>query len=173
MELPDNERSVRTYFLLSGTPTDSIELDKIRIKMKDYILIQNIYRVFHSESLNNGISADIIMQKIGTKPILESVPFKPTITPADIPNETKFASYLAYEYIDKEIAELKGIIKLLFINRLVWMYDDLVKAIRSGSVHGIMYNPKMYGKYEIDTALAQVTKSPFTIAQQYVKCYTT
>lgn len=134
--LPQNEREVliRIYVSYSDhmiTP----ELERYKEKMQEYHIIQEIDKIIRSYAVNVFIKP-VSNEKDNQ---IDNINFKPRITQSDI-KHINDDTYKIYGYLYKTINTVKLIIEKLFHMQVIWLYDDLFKAVNSNIVQGVAEN---------------------------------
>ncbi len=166
-ELPPEQRDVQIRILVSqgGALADRVapELARYAHKMREYLVIQEIERALRLDAVdgfaNFGrmLSAD---PSLATRATLDALPYQPALTLAEIRGPIRVATFEAYGHGEREIAVISGILRVLFRQRPVWVYDDLWAAVRSGAVAGVAHDPKLFDEGSFALALEALRK-PF------------
>lgn len=163
LALPPEKRQVRIRIYVSSLPESewkndlSYEEKKYFEKLQDYLVIQEIDRVFNANAIDAPINHDIIMPNKSRTNVedLGSLYFDPSEVfgkkwqeiaagKRDIhPNDVSDTTFQAYHAQD-EVQVLMYIIKRLFVEQSpVWTYDELWKAVRRPPFD-LQVNPELF-----------------------------
>lgn len=154
MELPPSERNVTIYLYVSTTPDGGPELAKYAQKLKEYILIQEGDKALRKHAID-GFTNQIKIDK----PMLESLPLSPSITPANV-GATVLNTFEAYGYGEQEVKTISNIIISLFMARPVWTYSELWKAVSTPKlIQGITIDNKLFSEDNFALALISLCYS--------------
>jgi hypothetical protein len=142
IDLPEPERDVTIKIY-----AHDIELPRYEHKAKEYKIIQEVEKAIRINAIDNFISyrknADQYSQNT-----LESLKFIPQNTYL-LPITTKF--FDAYGHNDEEIELLSKLVMLLFTNRPVWTFDDLLTEVKN--VSNVSYNTDIIDENNLRIAL--------------------
>lgn len=159
IDLPPEKRNVIVKIFVSSLPKPkpgpgTYEEIKYYEKMQDYLVIQQIEKIFHKNAVDAAINHDTIFpgnKKQYKKPELGALWFEPNVKLPNITNiksnKLNLSTFNAY-HSKNEVDYIVSLIKRLFIEiSPIWKYNDLLYAVR---------NPptlSMVGKTEINTNL--------------------
>jgi hypothetical protein len=165
ISLPPEKRKVRVRIFVSSIPTSESKTDlsneeyKYFEKLMDYLIVQQIEKVFNSNAIDSPLYRNIIFPNVkeaskmkaelGTlyfdiSPIFgkkweQIADNKKKLTTEDV-NLTTFYPYYSWE----EVQTISYIIKRLFIEQsTVWTYEDLWNSVRSPPFD-IYVNPELF-----------------------------
>jgi hypothetical protein len=154
----------------SGKYKLSIEEEKYKDKINEYIVIQNIEKALHENAIDSFINNDIINPEGVIKKSdneIGDLYFEPNA--ANLPN-VKYQNKKTYNidinsldisnfntyYSDEEINNIKYIIKRFFIEvSTVWSYNDLLKAVKhANNYFNIEFNATLINDNFFNMALS-------------------
>lgn len=187
INLPQDQRRVRIYILVSTVNrdyeyTDEISPEVYRYvdKLTDYIAIQNIEREILRTAIDADLNRDIIMPPgllatyfppgvKGPVNALGNLYFEPahkipsgkTVsdgTSRDITDIT----YVTGRYFEEEIRTICFILKRLFMSCAVWTYDQLWEQVRKPKM-GIEVNPQLFSEHNFIIALENLVQKSSSI----------
>jgi hypothetical protein len=124
--LPLERQTVTSRIYVSSVPDGSdlsYEEKRYYEKLKDYIVIQQINKIFNENAIDNVIHRDIIFPtNTKSEPSLGMLYFPPSGNSFNIKNTSTTEIF----HSDSEIQQILFIIKRLFIEQSpTWKYDDL------------------------------------------------
>lgn len=174
--LPPEKQTVHSRIYVSSTPDGydlSYEEKRYYEKMKDYIVIQQINKIFNENAIDSVIHRDIIFP-----PTINNINFlkEPHIGNLyfDAPNELAISkitngSTAEIFHSDKEIEQILFIIKRLFIEQSpVWKYEDLWLMVQQPPFE-IYVNSSLFSEENFIIALESLVYS----LEKHVDVYTT
>lgn len=175
--LPPEKQVVYSRIYVSSTPdgTDlSYEEKRYYEKLKDYLVIQQINKIFNENAIDSVIHRNIIFPPKALKEIISSskeghignlyfdAPSELAVSKIDGTTAEIFHS-------DKEIEQILLIIKRLFIEQSpVWKYEDLWAMVQQPPFE-IYVNPSMFSEENFVIALESLVYS----LEKQVDVYTT
>ena len=140
----------------------SLEEQKYAEKLSDFIVIQQIEKVFNENAIDADIHKDIIMSDEliaqyfpdgrNASPVstIDPLYFEPKYSFK--PNELNLSTFNAYEHSNDEVINIVSMIKRLFIRQPVWTYEDLLKNIKNPQF-GTEINPQLLSENNFIIAL--------------------
>jgi hypothetical protein len=130
---------------------NEIEIPRYKLKASEYLIIQEVERVFRNNAVDNFINYKKVQTSIDT---LESLKFKP-MNIKKPPITTRY--FDAYGHNDYEISLIKQLIKIVFDSDeiKVYSYNDLWDKLQS--ISDVNYNLKIIDKTNFDIALLDYT----------------
>ena len=141
--LPLKNRNVRIYIYVSTSMNSSSrisyqpEVERYYEKMIEYMSIQEINKYIRMYAVDTFISNDRDTQKKDNS--IDYIQYDKLITnSANLEEQT--STYYAYKYSTHEIIYIKSIILKLFDIQVIWIYEDLVKAIKTGYIENAQTN---------------------------------
>ena len=178
INLPPERWVVNVSILLTtagknATDPISPELYRYVDKMLDYMMIQKQERVINSCAVDADIHRDIVMPPellsqyfpdgdTAAEPVatLGNLYFEPAarVPKLDL-HELNLSTFEANKHYDEEIKLITYLLKRLFMERPVWMYDDLWRAVREPPF-GVEVNPKLFQESNFIIALQGLVYSP-------------
>lgn len=179
INLPPEKRNVSIKIFTSSTNLEddlSYEENKYFEKSQDYLVIQQIEKIFNETAIDSVIHRDMIMpiKKQNFEPELGTLYFEPSEVFGkkllDIANGKNFdkkditlSTFRAFNS-DSEIEMLIYIIKRLFIEQSsIWKYNDLWKMVKSPPFD-VFVNTNMFLEENFIIAL-------YTLADQSIDIY--
>jgi len=156
--LPLKNRNVKIYIYVSTGPKYQPELERYYEKMIEYISIQEINKYIRiyavdtfinsdtldnmSDKLNGSVRSDHMVQKNSIDYIHYDRLIDTTIMSDGHNKESTYSSstYYAYKYSTSEIMYIKSIIIKLFDIQVIWIYEDLLNAIKTGYIENAQTN---------------------------------
>ena len=145
LELADDKKKVNIRIYTSTLNSDdnlSYEENKYFEKSQDYLIIQEIMKVFDEEAIDSIINRNIIYpEKVKEEKSLGNLYFEPSIkeiTP-DLTNLTSFRAF----YSEKEIFIIINLIKELFKYQSIWQKQELWETVKDPPFN-MEVNTKMF-----------------------------
>ena len=154
----------------SGKYKLSVEEEKYKEKINEYVVIQNIEKTLHENAIDSFINSDIINpvdnikknnEEIGDLYFEPNSKNLPTVKYQDKKkynidiNSIDISNFNTY-YNNEEIDNIKYIIKRFFIEvSTVWSYTDLLKAVKSANNYfNIEFNASLINSNFFNIALS-------------------
>ena len=162
-ELPYEDRDVNIRIFVT-TRTDgrtTPELQRYIDKGKEYLVIQEIERVFRICAVDAFANFDRIKVALSpqggyTQPSLDSLPYTPKVLKTT--DKVNVSTFYAYGHSGREVSIIASVCRVLFAARPVWTYEDLWEAVKSGSVKGVSYNAASFDENNFALALQNLSK---------------
>lgn len=138
--LPLKDRNVRIYIYISTGSKYQPELERYYEKMIEYISIREINKYIRMYAVDTFIQSEQISndQKSNSIDYIQYDKLINHTSLHDMPEQT--STYYAYKYSTSEILYIKSIILKLFDIQVIWIYEDLIHAIKSGYIENVPVN---------------------------------
>uniref|UniRef100_A0A6C0I0K3 Helicase C-terminal domain-containing protein n=1 Tax=viral metagenome TaxID=1070528 RepID=A0A6C0I0K3_9ZZZZ len=161
LSLPEGQRDVKIEIFVSSREDDnpSPEIQRYINKGKEYLIIQEVEKSLRVNAVDSFTNYSKIKEMLPHSqngeilPSLESIPYKPISIKEIDPEKLKLSTFNAYGHSEREVYVITFILRILFNNRPVWTYLDLLKAVKDGQVKGINYNHKLFDEGNFAVAL--------------------
>jgi len=161
LSLPEGQRDVKVEIFVSSREDDnpSPEIQRYINKGKEYLIIQEVEKSLRVNAVDSFTNYSKIKEMLPHSqngeilPSLESIPYKPISIKEIDPEKLKLSTFNAYGHSEREVYVITFILRILFNNRPVWTYLDLLKAVKDGQVKGINYNHKLFDEGNFAVAL--------------------
>lgn len=136
--LPLENRNVKIYIYISTGPKYQPELERYYEKMLEYISIQEINKYIRIYAVDMFIGTTM---STATQDSIDHIKYNKLVNPTELSKlDEKTSTYYAYKYSTAEIIYIKSIILKLFDIQIVWIYEDLLNAIRTGYIENTQTN---------------------------------
>ena len=165
--LPEDQRDVRIriYVSTAGEHTKNQgpapEVIRYAEKMDKYFLTQEVEKAVRRYAVDGFINYS---RMVAANPSLletatiDAVPYRPAVGLTEVLRRPQtITTFEAYGYGDREVEELKAIIRALFTVQPVWTYEDLWTAVRAGRVSGVAQNPASFTEESFALALSTLS----------------
>ena len=153
IDLPIDKWNIKIYILVSTIDNQmSKELEIYKRKIDDYKIIQQIETIMHKYAVDAPINREL-NYVVNDNQSLGILNYDKTFPDMELSyNELDIWSFNVNNHIVDELSIILILIKKLFINQSVWLYNNLVKAIMKPP-YRMEINPTLFNIRNIDYVL--------------------
>jgi hypothetical protein len=137
--LPPKDRNVKIYIYVSTGAKYQPELERYYEKMLEYVSIQEINKYIRMYAVDMFISSKDRTNLVRGDTI-DNIQYDKLVNLAETKLSEKTSTYYAYKYSTAEILYIKSVILKLFDIQVIWVYEDLVNAIKTGYIENAQTN---------------------------------
>ena len=133
--LPLKDRNVKIYIYVSTGSKYQPELERYYEKMLEYMSIQEINKYIRRYAVDMFIPS-----KQTQHDSIDHIKYDKLVNLERTEIIEKTSTYYAYKYSTAEIIYIKSVILKLFDIQVVWIYKDLLNAIKTGYIENAQTN---------------------------------
>ncbi len=131
-QLPREQRTVNIrIYIGTSRKFETPDASFYRRKMKSYLSIQLIERELRKHAVDCFINYDLMKKE--KEASLDGLPFEPAVTVRGKDKELDRGEWKAFGFADEEVRTITKVVKILFLFRPVWKYEDLWEAVKNPS----------------------------------------